>query len=142
MPTAEQITVKVAGHNGLALINTDAVRRLQELGFKRRKGKSRVRSSPHSRTQIDFLSGYPQIRGLEHYRQLISDERSDGPLVTYGRGAILLMERTETPKSKKIWYLVLDTAIGARPEFLDELQALGSISITGAAPDQPKDMEG
>lgn len=130
MPTAEHITVQVSRRGGLALINLDATRRLRALGFKRNTKTRGVRRSPHSRTQQEFLAGYPQIRDLDHYRQIVGDERSRGPLVTYEPGATLLMERTETQKSKRIWYVVLDTAIGATPEFLDDLQSRRSIKVT------------
>lgn len=127
--TAERITVKVSGRNGLALLNLDAASRLRELGYRRNKGNG-FRSSPHRMTQLEFLKGYPQIRDLDHYRQLVSDERSKGPLVQYEPGSTLLMERTEALKSKKVWYLVLDTAIGATPRFLEDLRSRRSVTIT------------
>lgn len=127
-PTAERITVTVSGRNGLALVNLDATRRLSELGYRRHKGKG-ARQSPHELTQQEFLKGYVLIRDLAHYRRLVSDDRSPGPLVQYRPGTTLLMERTETPKTRKVWYLVLDTAIGATPRFLAELKSKRSITI-------------
>lgn len=127
-PTAEQITITVSGRNGLALINLDATNRLRELGYQRNKGKG-ARSSPHHLTQQEFLKSYTLIRDLDHYRQLVSDERSQGPLVQYRPGSTLLMQRTEAPKTRKVWYLVLDTAIGATPRFLEELRSRRSIRI-------------
>lgn len=128
MPVAERITVTVSGRNGLALTNLDATRRLRELGYRRVLGRS-ARTSPRSMTQQEYLKGYPMVRDLDHYRQLVSDERSKGPMVQYDSGATLLMERTEAPKTGRVWYLVLDTAIGARPEFLQELRSKRAITI-------------
>lgn len=126
--TAERITVTVSARNGLALINLDATRRLGELGYRRIKGRGLV-TSPHDLTQQEFLNGYPAIRDLDHYRQLVADDRSAGPLVQYPPRASLLMERAEMPKSKRVWYVVLDTAIGATPKFLAELRVKRSITI-------------
>lgn len=125
---AERIRVKVSNRNGLALVNLDATRRLRELGYRPRKGQG-ARTSPSHLTQQEALKAYPMIRDVDHYRHLVSDERSNGPLVQYEPGSILLMEKTEAPKSGKVWYLVLDTAIGASPKFLEELRSKRSISV-------------
>jgi hypothetical protein len=130
-PTSEQIVVTVSGRNGVALINLDTTRRLRALGFRRNKGAG-LRSAPHSQTQAEYLKGYPAIRDLAHLRHLIDDDRSEGCLITYKRGDSLLMERNDTAKSGKVWYLVLDTAIGASPKFLSELKQRGAITITDA----------
>lgn len=132
MDLAERIEVSIIGSMGVAFPNRDATRRLHQLGFKP-TGKGGTKRSTRTKVQADFLKGYPGIRDLAHYRELVSDERSEGPMVWFNPGQTLLMERTEHPKSKRVWYLVLDTAIGARPEFLHELRAAKSITITAVS---------
>lgn len=128
MELAEQIRVTINGPNGLAMPNYEALRRLRSLGVKRRPGRG-TRSTTKSKVQAEFLAGYPAIRNLAHYRELVSDERSEGPMVWYVPGTVLLMERTEHPKSKRVYYVVLDTAIGSRPAFLKELAQRKSITV-------------
>lgn len=129
MDLAERIEVRLIGGIGVAFPNLDATRRLREMGFRRRTGRG-TRRSTRNKVQADFLAGYIGIRDVAHYRQLVEDERSEGPMVWFNPGTKLLMERTEHPKSKRVWYLVLDTAIGAQPDFLEELQRAKSITIT------------
>lgn len=114
---------------GMGLVNSDATRRLSALGFKR-KGSGKIKQVGLSRMQADYLKGYPQIRDLDHYRELLGEPRSKGPIHIFTRGEKVLVERMEYPKSQKEYYVVLDTAIRGDVSFIEALVKQGTLKLT------------
>jgi len=124
----ETIQVTVLSH-GVAFVNTDAARRLREVGVIR-KGTGKITNYPLSKLQALYLKGFPQIRDLDHYRELVGDPRSPGLMFHFTHGQTVTMVRHERGKKKVLWYAVLDTAIGCRADFLEEMQKLGRLRIS------------
>jgi hypothetical protein len=127
----ETIQVTVLS-NGVAFVNTDAVRRLKEIGIVR-KGTGLITNYPLSKLQHNYLKGFPQIRDLDHYRELVSDPRSPGPMFHFTYGKSVVMEYVERGRKKVPWYVILDTAIGCHAAFLEEMQKSGRLGITSVS---------
>jgi hypothetical protein len=114
----EKLSLTVLPGKGIAFHDYDARRRLRELGFKQRTTSRRT--SRRSTIVREVLESY-NINSLDRYRELVGDERSPGPVRCYEPGATVLMERTVKPETPSIHYLILDTAIGCREAFLNEI---------------------
>lgn len=129
MALPDRIRVTSIKSNGLTLTNIDALTRLRELGYERKSQGIMFRPAP-GRHQLDFLASFrPAITSVEQYRELVSDERSDGPMHRYEAGMTLLMEKAEHKATGKFYYVIIDTGIGGREVFLQELQRIKSITI-------------
>ena len=114
---------------GFCLINIDAVMRLRELGYAR-ESKGIIFRPQTGRRQTDFLAGFnPPIHSVEEYKRLVSDDRSEGPMHHYEAGMSLLMEKAEDKETGNHYYMIIDTGIGGREVFLEELQRIKSVRI-------------
>jgi hypothetical protein len=103
--------------------------RLRELGYTRKSRGILFHPAP-GRRQLDFLAQFrPSIRSVEQYRELVGDARSDGPMHHYEAGMTLLMEKAEHKETGNQYYMIIDTGIGAREVFLEELQRINSVRI-------------
>jgi hypothetical protein len=112
----ETVTLTVMHRGGLALPDLDAARRLVRLGYKPKEmGR---KTTPHSETQRVYLRNRG-IRDIDHYRQIVGDPLSVGPIHQYVPGQSLLMQRTVRAKTGVVYYFILDTAIGCREDFLE-----------------------
>lgn len=129
MGLPDRIRVTSIKQGGLILANIDALMRLRELGYSRESRGILFRPAP-GRRQLDFLAQFrPPIRSVEQYRELVEDPRTNGPMHHYETGMMLLMEKAEDKGTGNHYYMIIDTGIGAREVFLEELQRVKSVRI-------------
>ncbi len=120
---AETIRVTILS-KGVAFVNGDGLKRLLEVGALRPKlaAKGKVASRRHSELQAYMLNRWPGVRDLAHYRDLVGDPRSEGPMHSFQQGTVLTMERNADPRNSEIpFYVVLDTSIGGSAVFITKL---------------------
>lgn len=127
----EIINLTILPGAGIAFADFDATRRLTKMGFELKKPGRKWTTK--SRVQREFLNDRG-IRDMGHYRVIVKDPLSVGPIHWYDPGQTLLMQRTVTRKKQKVFYLILDTAIGAQEEFIEELLSEKRIRIEEVDP--------
>jgi len=132
MQVQESYRVQSTGGVALHFADGDAVQLLQARGIPPKRtdsGEGVTLGASENVTEFWFrLKG---IRDLAHYRQLVSDERSNGPIHEFPPGAVFTLCRVPSPVSRKHsdWLVIVDTAIGASMKWFENLRDQGELTM-------------
>lgn len=132
---AETIQITILDGGGICLQNGDELKRLREVGVLRAKAPTkgkiqRVRKGTGNQEILEMWRKSKGIQNLEHYRRIVGNPRTDGPIHRFDQGMTLTMERCPHPNEPEVfWYVILDTAIGAAVPFIDLLLKRNRVRI-------------